>query len=248
MVLHALPRRNDKRAQQQPRVPRGADIGELDKARVGKAFDRESFQEVKNVVGERVQQHEARYALTLANLSPKPPGFIKSQLPPEAPTLAPRLSLGPLADFPQMEVNIPEPVSELRSLLSQRQYEVLIRKATRKGAIRKGQTTGKERKGYGRRQWESELKNLPNAEYHYSIPLGVTYERRVHICMCPVTFAAKMDVGDSKVSVKIELSPSGHRHCDLYATSATDDDPAARLAIRVRVKDSAGLETIYYEL
>ncbi|KAK1142213.1 hypothetical protein N8T08_008139 [Aspergillus melleus] len=36
------------------------------------------------------------------------------------------------------------------------------------------------------------------------------------------------------------------RHAEVYATSATDEDPASRLAFRVRYQDSAGLDRHFY--
>src|SRR5699024_9630968 len=56
-----------------------------------------------------------------------------------------------------------------------------------------------------------------------------------------------VSVGDGTVFVKIEICPSGQRHPEVYATSALDEDPASRLAFRVRFIDSAGSEVQYYE-
>ena len=120
-------------------------------------------------------------------------------------------------------------------------------KNTRKGGVRRGQTTGKSRKGYTRRVWRDETKVFQNKEYGYNLPLGVTYERSISLNYCPIKFSPGLDVGNGHLLVKIEICPSGQRHPDAYATSANDEDPACRLAFRERYTDSTGLEVQYYE-
>lgn len=43
--------------------------------------------------------------------------------------------------------------------------------------------------------------------------------------------------------VKAELSPAGERHPHVWATSTKEEDPGSRLAFRVSIKDTEGLET-----
>jgi hypothetical protein len=56
-----------------------------------------------------------------------------------------------------------------------------------------------------------------------------------------------MDVGDGTVYIQIEICKAGLRHPNIYATAAKDEDPASRLAFKVRFKDSCGSEVSYYE-
>lgn len=89
--------------------------------------------------------------------------------------------------------------------------------------------------------------NRQNKEYGYNLPLGMTYERSISLNYCPIKFSPGLDVGNGHVLVKIEICPSGQRHPETYATSANDEDPACRLAFRVRYRDSTGLEVQYYK-
>ena len=50
-----------------------------------------------------------------------------------------------------------------------------------------------------------------------------------------------------EVFVKIEICPPGQRQAEVYASSARDDDPACRLAFRVRFTNTTGSEIQYYE-
>ncbi len=55
-----------------------------------------------------------------------------------------------------------------------------------------------------------------------------------------------MDIQNDRVYIKVEISKPGCRHADCYATSAMDEDPASRLAFRVRYVTSAGKEDVFY--
>ncbi|KAH8431664.1 uncharacterized protein LDX57_009319 [Aspergillus melleus] len=116
----------------------------------------------------------------------------------------------------------------------------------RKGVVRQGQTTGKDLTGHGNRRWRGEAAVFREKEYRYTVPLGVSYRRTISLNYCPIQFPPGMDAGDGSVFVKIEICPPGQRHPEVYATSATDEDPASRLAFRVRYQDSAGLDRHFY--
>ncbi|KAB8210838.1 hypothetical protein BDV34DRAFT_220017 [Aspergillus parasiticus] len=118
-------------------------------------------------------------------------------------------------------------------------------RTSRKGILRQGQTTGKV--GCSRKIWRNEREVFQNKEYKYIVPLGMTYERSISLNYCPIKFPSGMDVGDGTIYVKIEICPFGQRHPEVYATSATDEDPACRLAFHVRFTDSTGSEVKYYE-
>ncbi|OJJ55566.1 hypothetical protein ASPSYDRAFT_1159393 [Aspergillus sydowii CBS 593.65] len=273
MVLHALPRKNNREYQKMPPSLRGADITKPKKARVPEPFDPERFGKVKNLVGDRIKERESKYALRFVGLSPEQPLGSSESL--QSSDGSSPVQMGPsasLLEFSRIEDDSPETVAKMRSLLASRQVELteanlestvedlaniinsavrrgifVAERSARRGILRKGQVTGKHRGDYGCRDWGNELENLPNKEYNYTVPLGVPYERLVRVCMCPIKFPAEVDVGDGTIFVKVELSPLGQQHPHQYALSATHDDPACRLALRVRIKDTAGIETVYYE-
>ncbi|RAK90633.1 hypothetical protein BO79DRAFT_262415 [Aspergillus costaricaensis CBS 115574] len=73
-------------------------------------------------------------------------------------------------------------------------------------------------------------------------------KRHIYIYYCEIRFPANMDILDEMVFIKLELCPLGEIHTSLYATSSSEahDDPALRLAFRVRYIDSFGREVVYY--
>ncbi|KAL3475238.1 hypothetical protein BJX99DRAFT_271176 [Aspergillus californicus] len=121
------------------------------------------------------------------------------------------------------------------------------RKVPRRAALRKSGGAGQSRLGHACSDWSKELEKLPYKEYHYKVTCGVSYPRLIRVKSCPITFPADMDVGTGDVFVKVELSPPGEYHPECYATEALDSDPANRLALRVRFKNTADTEVTYYE-
>lgn len=65
---------------------------------------------------------------------------------------------------------------------------------------------------------------------------------RIGIQHIPITFQADPGHKDG-FWVKAELTPPGIRNPNVWATATTDDDPGARLAFRISIRDSTGKET-----
>jgi len=103
-------------------------------------------------------------------------------------------------------------------------------------------------------RWREEVGEFRNKEYTGRILAApssgpVTHHqqyRRLVLNYCSIHFPREMDIRDNKVYIKIEMSDPGRRHPDCYATAATDEDPACRLAFRVRYVTSSGNNEVFY--
>ncbi|KAB8261064.1 hypothetical protein BDV32DRAFT_137719 [Aspergillus pseudonomiae] len=250
MLLHALPRREN--AVQTPIRPPLPDIGR-ERTRVHEGFDNGSYEKIKEMVRDRVGKRDELYLECLSTLPKKETGTAEdiAEDAAEAHQTMTTETLfqvddkeGPMKETTScLEVahSFEARVEDLTLLIDQAitdgfldpnidllksLAESLGVKSSRKGCLRKGQTTGKT--GCTRKIWREEREVFQTKEYQYTVPLG-------------------MDVGDGTIYVKIEICPFGQRHPKVYATSATDDDPACRLAFYVRFTDSTGSEVRYYE-
>lgn len=99
----------------------------------------------------------------------------------------------------------------------------------------------------GHQIWRNETKVFRDKEYQYVLESNVKGDRHIHLNYCPIVLPVGLDIQDNTVFVKIEICPSGQRHLEAYATSATDKDPTSRLAFRMRFKTSTGSDIRYYE-
>ncbi|PWY67405.1 hypothetical protein BO83DRAFT_366081 [Aspergillus eucalypticola CBS 122712] len=102
----------------------------------------------------------------------------------------------------------------------------------------------KKRQSVKNTMWQST--DIRNTEYSYQLKEQV--RRHIYIYYCEIIFPHDMDIRDNKIFIKIELCPLEETHTNLYAISSSEnhDDPALRLAFRVRYHDSFGREVIYY--
>ncbi|KAL2822674.1 hypothetical protein BDW59DRAFT_173765 [Aspergillus cavernicola] len=259
MVLHALPRRNPTRAKQRPRMPAEADLARSKKkSRTDQVpFDPSAFEKVKRLVAERVEEREARFLLSHSDLPAlEDPGaplnsrevlsrfvFQLDDVDPQ-PTddtdheLVAEEQSSPVPFQSQEDSDqfgpSPEPVADELPSQVYAQVEEASAEAATKASI-------------GDSEAAVELDKLFETEYRYTVNPQRTSLKELSICNCLIVFCAGLDVGDGNVWIKIVLFPPSQRHPYCYATEATNDDPASRLAIRVRFHDSMGTEVMYYE-
>lgn len=85
-------------------------------------------------------------------------------------------------------------------------------------------------------------------KYDFVVPDGATgfNLRQISVGHCRVSFPNRMDVGDNKVEVEIELADKNSQHPNAYALDSTDVDIAQRLAFKITGRDSTGMRFEFY--
>ncbi|KAK1143145.1 hypothetical protein N8T08_007031 [Aspergillus melleus] len=124
-------------------------------------------------------------------------------------------------------------------------FSINRRSRGKQEAVLGGQRARKGRTDYSHLPWRKEAAVFRDKEYPYTVCLGSS-KRTVNPYYCSIAFPPDMDIGDGSVWVKIEICPLGQRHPEVYAKFATNEDPASRLAFRVRYKVSEGTEHQFY--
>ncbi|KAH8821079.1 hypothetical protein F5884DRAFT_745415 [Xylogone sp. PMI_703] len=91
--------------------------------------------------------------------------------------------------------------------------------------------------------WSLEHSCFRGKPYQYY--LNPSEERRMRIGHCHMLLPRKMDIGDGRISLFIEVADEASQHPWLYATNATEVDLGRRLSFRVECKDRHGKKYSY---
>jgi len=172
-----------------------------------------------------------------------------------------------IRDFAAIEDEV-ENIEKMCSLLTATQGEAARLNADDEGLVENLTSLGHDQKPHvagsrlGKRnryrqkstRWRTQPALFRNTEYERRIPPlspeGPSKRqqnfRMLHLNNCPIQFPSEVDISDDTVYIKIEISEPGFRHCDCYAVLARDEDPASRLAFRVRYVTSSGKEEAFY--
>ncbi|KAL4879848.1 hypothetical protein BJY04DRAFT_219656 [Aspergillus karnatakaensis] len=96
------------------------------------------------------------------------------------------------------------------------------------------------------RIWRDETLVFRHKEYEFSVKGNVNKWREIRIGYCPIYFQPGTDIGDGSVWIKIDICEAGRIHPEAYAASSELEDPASRLAFRLRYRDSVGCDKSFY--
>ncbi|RDK36964.1 hypothetical protein M752DRAFT_322002 [Aspergillus phoenicis ATCC 13157] len=276
MVLKFLPRRpksDENKPKERCSQPSGRIT---ERVRVHKPFDMQQYQKMGDFVHKRLDERETDYRNQLSQLraeTPWPQGEGSLSTGPEqggsdVPSTDLE-SIAALRSFSRLQGQEPQAgAEEMQKLVEQCQAEAEDRDYETPTSILQGltarvidegfldsvdataeqpviaETGDKKRQGVKSVVWKNE--GVQNTEYSYN--LKDQLRRHIFIYYCEILFPDDMDIMDGKVFVKLELCPRGETHTSLYATSSSEahDDPALRLAFRIRYTDSFGREVVYY--
>ncbi|KAJ5083337.1 hypothetical protein N7456_012764 [Penicillium angulare] len=81
--------------------------------------------------------------------------------------------------------------------------------------------------------WLKERDRFRDKEYFYQVDPN-QHQVQTHVSYCTIAFSKFEDIGNGGIYVKIEIEMDKNEHPSYYALSASEDDPARKLAFRLR--------------
>ncbi|BCR98572.1 uncharacterized protein AKAW2_40255A [Aspergillus luchuensis] len=276
MVLKFLPRRPKSDGNESKERSPQPSMRATERVRVHESFNVEQYQKIGDFVHKHLDERKVDYRNRLSRLcaeSPRPQDKERCSTSSDkggtdAPSTDPE-SIAALKCFSQWQGQAFQTgAAEMKGLVEQCQAEAGDRDYEAPIDILQGLTarvidegfldpvgvtaahpviagaSDKKRQGVKSVVWKNE--DVRNREYSYK--LKDQLKRHIYIYYCEILFPANMDILDEMVFIKLELCPAGEIHTSLYATSSSEahDDPALRLAFRVRYSDTFSREVVYY--
>lgn len=91
------------------------------------------------------------------------------------------------------------------------------------------------------RSWALEM----GTDLIYNYNIGAGTDRNLKLCFVQIPVPGELGLIAGNLSIKIEIADEGQTHLLVFATDAQLDDPARRIAFRIRGKNATG-ETIEF--
>jgi hypothetical protein len=269
MILHSLPRHEtgtlpqkrglDQRAREEHQSSQK-------RVRCHELFDVDAYQKVQAIVDRSTNKKEEEYTQRLESLAQQsslvhPPNpssnsseeeaslvdLLTGTRPPDPITLNKVRSV----ILRQQSSEHPSLTEEDRLLDSRLDVDVvdiipLCKEAIDLGILEPNISWRRQKDRPKVHNWRDEAGIFHGKEYEYHSNPDQSRSRSIYVNYCLIVLPKGKDIGNGTIWVTIEIEPPGKKHPQCYATAASDQDPANRLAFKLRYQPSHGPEVQEY--